>query len=229
MSLDKISKSRIWPALWHLFARAFALLGLPLLAWGVDDVVGFLAHPARQAYALVALAQILIFTTLVYRMPPAREREYPIDQAHWQMDMFEYGFILAIFGDRRDILAWADLPALRWLGLGIYLLGAILAIWANLTWVRHLRREKENALEHPVFLSSGPYRWIRHPGLLAILTYSLGYVFIFRSWSALALWLPLAAGFLHRIQTAERGFAELFGADWAERCRASKRIIPFWY
>ena len=39
MTLDKILKSRIWPALWHLFARTFALLGLPLLAWGVDALI----------------------------------------------------------------------------------------------------------------------------------------------------------------------------------------------
>ncbi len=229
MSLDKILKSRIWPTLWQTFARAFILLGLPLLAWGVDDAAGFLSNPARRVYAVIAVAQVLILATIVYLTPPLPEREYPIDQAHWQMDMFEYGFILAIFGDRRNILAWAEIPALRWLGLGIYLLGAILAIWSNVTWMRNQRLEAGNALEHPVLLPDGPYRWIRHPGLLATLIYSLGFALLFRSWSGLALWLPLMAGFLHRIKLAEMGFAELFGDVWAARCRVSKRLIPFWY
>ena len=173
MSLNKILKSRIWPALWQIFARAFILLGLPLLAWGVDDAAGFLSNPARRAYAVVAVAQVLILATIVYLTPPLPEREYPIDQAHWQMDLFEYGFILAIFGDRRNILAWPEIPALRWLGLGIYLLGAILAIWSNVTWMRNQRRGAGNALEHPVLLSDGPYRWIRYyDDALLVDTYS---------------------------------------------------------
>ena len=52
-----------------LFAIGAAIfIGLPLVAWGVGDIGGFFAHPARAGYALLTL---LMQVVIVARMPEA--------------------------------------------------------------------------------------------------------------------------------------------------------------
>jgi protein-S-isoprenylcysteine O-methyltransferase Ste14 len=118
---------------------------------------------------------------------------------------------------------------LRWLGLGVYLLAALYSLWASLTWVNHLRREAESALDDPVLLSEGPYRWTRYPSLLALMLYSFGFALAFRSWLGLALMVPLIYISLRRIGILEKTYAERYQRVWAVRCQASWRIIPFVY
>ena len=229
MSINKILKSRIWPAAWQVFVRFYAMLILPLLAWGVDDLPGFFSNPVRMTFAIIVMLQALIGAWLVYIMPPQPKNEPPIDLAHWQIDMYHFIFILAAYGDRRTILAWAENPSVRWAGLGIYLVGVVLSVWATLTWVNHLRRETGGVQADPVFLFDGPYKLIRHPGLLSIIIYCLGFALAFRSWVGLALLIPLTAGFIHRIKNIERDLAEQYKQVWPLRRHTSKRLFPFLY
>jgi protein-S-isoprenylcysteine O-methyltransferase Ste14 len=229
MALKKILKSRVWPAAWQVFVRFYALLFLPLLGWGVGDLRGFFFNPVRMTFAVIVMLQALIGAWLVYVTPPQPEHEHPIDLAHWQMDMYHFVFILAAYGDRRDVLVWAENPSVRWAGLGIYLAGAVLSVWAALTWVDHLRRETGCVQVAPALLFDGPFKFIRHPGLLCIIIYCLGFALAFRSWVGLALLIPLTAGFIHRIKNMERDLAEQYKQVWSQRCHTSKRLFPFLY
>ncbi len=229
MSLNTILKSRLWPAAWQIFVRIYALLLLPLLGWGVNDLSGFLSNPVRRTFAVIVLLQALIGAWLVYSMPPQPEQEPPIDLTHWQIDMYHVIFIVAAYGDRRNVLTWAENPSVRWTGLGIYLLGAALSIWAMLTWVNHLRKGTGSVQADPVLLFDGPYKLIRHPGLLCLILYCLGFALTFRSWAGLALLIPLTAGFIHRIQNMERDLAQQYKQIWPLRIRMTKRLFPFLY
>lgn len=229
MSLHKILKSRIWPAAWQIFVRFYALLILPLLAWGVDDLPGFFSNQVRMTFAIIVMLQALIGAWLVYILPPQPKHEHPIDLAHWQIDMYHVIFLVAAFGDRRNILAWAENPPVRWAGLGVYLAGAVLSVWANRTWVNHLRRETGRVQVDPALLLEGPYKFIRHPGLLCLIIYCLGFALAFRSWAGLALLIPLIAGFIHRIKNMEMDFAEQYKQVWSLRRHTSKRLFPFLY
>ncbi len=229
MSLDTILKSRIWLAVWQVFVRFYAMLFLPLLAWGVGDLGGFFSNRVRVTFAVVVALQALIGAWLVYVTPPQPKHDHPVDLTHWQIDMYHFVFILAAYGDRRDILSWAENPSVRWAGLGIYLAGVALSVWANLAWVRHLRRETGGIQVDPALLMDGPYKFIRHPGLLCIIIYCLGFAITFRSWIGLALLIPLTAGFIHRIQNMEKDLAEQHKQVWSLRYRTSKRLFPFLY
>lgn len=229
MSLNTILNSRVWPAAWQIFVRIYALLLLPLLGWGVNDLSGFLSNPVRSTFAIIVLLQALIGAWLVYIMPPQPEQEPPIDLTHWQIDMYHVIFIVAAYGDRRNVLTWAENPLVRWIGLGIYLVGAALSIWAMLTWVNHLRKRTGNVQADPVLLFDGPYKLIRHPGLLCLIIYCLGFALAFRSWAGLALLIPLIAGFIHRIQNMERDLAQHYKQIWPLRIRTTKRLFPFLY
>ena len=118
---------------------------------------------------------------------------------------------------------------MRWAGLGIYLAGEVLSAWATLTWVNHLRKNTGRVQVDPVLLLDGPYRFIRHPGLLCIIIYGLGFALAFRSWVGLVLLIPLTAGFIHRIKNMERDLAEQYKQVWSLRRHTSKRLFPFLY
>ncbi len=229
MSLPGILRCRVWPAAWQLFARAFVLVGLPLLAWGLDDSAGFFAEPARAGYAAACIGQALALARLVYVTPPQPPHDHHDELPDWHGHMYEVILILAAYGDRRAILTWAGNPALRWAGLGIALIGVVLSIWANHTWSNPLRRAAGDAWADPVMLAEGPFKWIRHPGLLCQALYSLGFAVVCRSWIGLALMLPLIAIFTSRIRYFEKLYAGEYGQAWEERRRASWRILPFLY
>ena len=229
MSLNKILESRVWPAAWQVFVRLYAMLLLPLLAWGVNDLRNFFSHPVRRTFAVIVLLQALIGAWLVYITPPQPEYENPTDLTHWQIGMYHVIFLVAAFGDRRNVLAWAENLPVRWSGLGIYVVGVALSVWAARTWIDHLRNETGRTLVEPALLLDGPYKFIRHPGLLCLIIYCLGFTLTFRSWIGLVLLIPLTAGFLHRIKNMERDLAVQYKQVWSLRRHTSKRLFPFLY
>ena len=229
MDFNKIFKSRIWPALWQLFSRTFILMGLPLLAWGLDDPAGFFSNPVRTSYIIIVAAQALLHAWMIYITPPQPHHEPRFDIARWHAYMFETIFVLAAFGDRRNALTWNENPSLRWLGLGIYLIGVGISVWANITWVNHLRNEGERAFDDPVLLFDGPFKWIRHPAFLSLIFYCLGFAIAYRSWVGLWLMIPLMSGIVNRIRSFERIYSVQYKKIWPLRRHTSKRIIPFLY
>lgn len=220
-------KAQLWPAIWSAFGRTFVLLGLALLGWGLDDLTGFFAHPARAGLAALALASGLFLGWLRYRTPP--QPNQPHEPEHWHYSLSELVFILAAFGDRRNVLTWAENPSLRWVGLAIYLLAALYFAWANLTWVTHLRRELENSLEVPALLTSGPYRWTRYPTLLGLFLLTSGATLVFRSWVGLVFLLPLLWVIFRRAQIWDEALIRDYKQNGVTRCQTSKRVIPFVY
>jgi protein-S-isoprenylcysteine O-methyltransferase Ste14 len=228
-ALDKISISKLQAGRRTGFFTLVYMLVLALLAWGVDDFAGFLVHPVRIGLIVVALTHALFHGRIARYLPIRPNREQQHDPEHWHYSLAELISILAAFGDRRNILTWAENPSLRWVGLGIFLLGSIYATWANLTWINHLLHEAERAYDSSVLLSKGPFRWTRYPSLLSLFFCSLGFTLAFRSWMGLALIVPLIYIIIRRINQWEKIYAECYGRDWALRCQASKRIIPFLY
>ena len=226
---DQIFKSRIWPASWRFLSVCLIYVGLPLLAWGTNDWRGFLSNPVRTSFSVVSIVYALILAWLVYITPSQTEEEHRFDLGRWHAYMFESIFVLSAFGDRRGILAWAENPTLRWLGMAIYLIGMGVSIWANFTWVNHLRWEAGRAVDNPVLLYEGPFHWIRYPSMLSLAIYCLGFALMFRSWVGLFMMLPLIAGILNRINSLEKIYAEKYKRTWPLRRHASKKIIPYLY
>lgn len=229
MPNDLMLISRIWSAIWQFFVRLYAFLLLPLLAWGVDDLASFFSNQIRTTFAILVILQALLGAWLAGSMPPRPNGEHPPDFTHWQIDMYHFIFILAAYGDRRNVLTWAENPAVQWTGLGIYLAGVLISYWATFTVISHLRHEETLVHVEPALLEDGPYKFIRHPGLLCLIIYSLGFALAFRSWTGLVLLIPLIAGFMHRIKNTEKDLAERYTQFWAVRRHTSNRLFPFLY
>ena len=227
--LNRILKSKFWPALGRFVTNCWIYLGLPLLAWDTNDLRGFLSNPIRASFFALVIGSAFFSAWLVYITPLRPNGEHRFDLARWHAYMFETIFVISAFGDRRGILAWTENPAVRWAGLGIYMIGTGISIWSNLTWVNHLRREAERAVEEPALLFEGPFHWIRYPSLLYLTIYCLGVVLIFRSWIGLFLMIPLIIGMINRINNMEKVFTEKYKRVWPLRRHTSKKLIPFLY
>ncbi len=117
-------------------AGVLLFVGLPLLGWGVMDVDGFLANPARLAYVvLVSLIQaaLVIFWPGVGRQGQAGAqvvRQQRIVVVLMQVLTLAI-IILAPYCDRRSIAVFDDILPLRYLGLALFTLGFIGMNWAE--------------------------------------------------------------------------------------------------
>jgi protein-S-isoprenylcysteine O-methyltransferase Ste14 len=125
-------------------------------------------------------------------------------------------------------MAWASvlLPTwLRWLGLGLGLLGGTLILWTFHNLGRNLTDTVVTRKQHTL-VTTGPYRWIRHPfytsALLAILANSL----------AAANWFFFAAGALMflllviRSRKEEENLIARFGDEYRNYRKRTGRFVP---
>jgi protein-S-isoprenylcysteine O-methyltransferase Ste14 len=111
------------------------------------------------------------------------------------------------------------------LGLALFGIGLLFAIWARVhigrNWGTPMSRKKE-----PELVTSGPYRFVRHPIYSGILLAAAG--------TALALgwfWLIVVglAGiyFIYAATVEERYLTEQFPDAYPDYKRSSKMLVPF--
>lgn len=115
-----------------------------------------------------------------------------------------------------------DLPVL---GTILVFLGLLFAFWAR--W--HLGRNWSGTVtvkQGHTLITSGPYRWVRHPIYSGIVLALLG--------TALAIGAPygfiatalILFGFVVKLNVEEARMRETFPADYAEYSRHTARLIP---
>jgi protein-S-isoprenylcysteine O-methyltransferase Ste14 len=110
-------------------------------------------------------------------------------------------------------------------GLVLFGLGLAFAIWARLhigrNWGQPMSRKDE-----PELVTSGPYRFVRHPIYSGILTAGVGTAFAL-SW----LWLvPVAAAgayFIYGATVEERDLTEQFPDTYPAYKQSTKMLVPF--
>ncbi|MEM0942092.1 MAG: isoprenylcysteine carboxylmethyltransferase family protein [Bacteroidota bacterium] len=117
----------------------------------------------------------------------------------------------------------------QYFGLILLLLGSSIRIWAIL----HLGKYFSNAVsfnsEHKL-IKSGPYKLIRHPSYLGAYLAIIGSALFLKSivFFLIGLIVMLSA-YLYRIKVEEIGLIELFGSEYQEYKKKSKKMIPFVY
>ncbi len=76
-------------------------------------------------------------------------------------------------------------------------------------------------------VTSGIYRFIRHPQYTGILLFTLGWILHWPSVVTLALWPILIAAYVWLARQEERDALEAFGPAYAEYAQSTKRFAPF--
>ena len=208
-------------------------VGLPLSGWGIEDLAGFFANPARLGYALVAcLLQLFV----VLRLPDvgngsrqgtqivARQRVVVALLAVLPLAIV----VSAPYCDRRALAALAAPMFLRDLGVVLFAFGFLMMMWAEATLGRQFSVQVTIQPDHRL-VTAGPYRYLRHPRYLGILIFALGISLVFRSGLALLLVVVMAPVLLWRIHDEEVLLHRTFGADWERYAHHSWRLLPYLY
>jgi len=101
----------------------------------------------------------------------------------------------------------------------------LLMIWARVTFGRRSFHAAANPTAGGL-VTSGPYRYIRHPIYTAVCLFGWAGVAAHRSAAGVALGVVLLAGGLMRMLSEERLVAERY-PEYGEYAKRTKRMIPF--
>jgi protein-S-isoprenylcysteine O-methyltransferase Ste14 len=116
-------------------------------------------------------------------------------------------------------------PWLAGVGLALFALGLAFAIWAR----RHIGRNWGTPMSwknEPELVTSGPYRFVRHPIYAGILLAGVGST-VALSWLWLTAVLLAAVYFIYSATVEERYLTEQFPADYPAYKRSTKMLVPF--
>lgn len=212
-------------------ASLLIFVGLPLLGWGLRDVPRFFHHPVRVAYVVVIL--LLQVFAVIYNPQVGRNREnrktgvaqYKVDLILIQIFSFAIVFF-APFSDGHSIGVLNLGGTARYLGIVLLVPGFLLMQMAEKHLDRQFSIQVTLQKDHKL-IQSGPYKFIRHPRYLGILTFFLGISLTFRSFLAIFLVAALCLVFIWRIYTEESLMEQEFGTEWEAYRKRSWRIVPF--
>jgi protein-S-isoprenylcysteine O-methyltransferase Ste14 len=125
-------------------------------------------------------------------------------------------------------MSWSSLPLpvwLRWLGLAAAGLGGILFVWAVHTLGKNLTDTVVTRRDHSL-VTSGPYRWVRHPFYVACLLAVPGVSLAMANWYFLVV-AGIGLGLLVvRTRIEEEKLIERFGDDYRDYMKRVGRFVP---
>ena len=200
-----------------------AVLGLAALGWG--GIAAFLAHPARLALVLIALA----LTAAAMFSEGNLSRGVREDRAdRWVLVAFAIvGALLSYvpaLDDRLDF--WTiDGDAVRWTGVALFAVGGALRLWPVFVLGRRFSGLVAIQPDHAL-VTTGVYARIRHPSYLGLVVASVGWALTFRSGVGLLLAAALLVPLVARIRDEERLLAAEFRDEWDAYFRRTWRLVP---
>jgi len=111
------------------------------------------------------------------------------------------------------------------IGVALCVLGMVFAVWAR--W--HLGKNwsgTPSIKENHELVTSGPYRFVRHPIYTGMLVALLGSAFTGGVvW--LAIFIIFCVNFLYRVPLEERYMMQIFPQEYPEYKKKTKILIPF--
>jgi protein-S-isoprenylcysteine O-methyltransferase Ste14 len=116
-------------------------------------------------------------------------------------------------------------PVLTAAGLVLFYLGLAIAIWARLNlggnWGTPMSRKDE-----PELVTTGPYRWVRHPIYSGLILAVAGIALAISLWGLIAV-AALTGFFAYSATREEAYLTERFPDSYPAYRRSTKMLIPF--
>jgi protein-S-isoprenylcysteine O-methyltransferase Ste14 len=142
-----------------------------------------------------------------------------------ELSMYIALLFLPLF-DRHGIGVIHEGNMVRWLGVVLSGLGFTLVFWSGVALGRQYSADVTIQKGHHL-ITSGVYRFIRHPRYLGVIALAIGISCVFRSWIGLIASLVFLAVLIYRISDEEATMHKEFGMEWEAYCENSWRLIPF--
>ena len=129
----------------------------------------------------------------------------------------------------------AHLPAARLpyplpcylVGLTLFVLGLLIRWTAIIHLGRFFTVNVAIAEDHRL-ITTGPYRYVRHPSYTGSLLIFLGYgLCMLNFWSIAAVLIPIGLAFLWRVRVEEAALREAFGERYRAYAAKTPRLLPF--
>ncbi len=143
--------------------------GLPLCGWGLSDLAGFTADPARRSYlVLVFLLNLIVVATKPRAEELTRRPQKIVARQRLAVGLLQLLSILIVvagpFCDRRDI-AVIQIQVIRYWGLFLFAVGFLGLHWAEVALGKQFSVQVAIQEGHRL-VTDGPYRYLRHPRYL---------------------------------------------------------------
>ena len=191
--------------------------------------------PFRLAIVIIAILQLAISRRYLHAADAEKSIAQPRAEGPllaWSAGLFiaAYGICVFLWLLNPAWMAWASIsfPAgLRWSGAPCMALGASLHLWGTHHLGRNLTVTISTRADHAL-ISSGPYRWVRHPLYTGGMVESLGVALLVANWavavSAVAFWVVVAL----RTAKEEAVLEQTFGENYRDYRRRVGRFLPQW-
>ncbi|MFX0171417.1 MAG: methyltransferase family protein [Candidatus Hodarchaeota archaeon] len=115
---------------------------------------------------------------------------------------------------------------IRWIGVILTVLGICvefstqLYLGRNYTTLLHLRKEQS-------LITTGPYRYVRHPMYSALITVGIGLSLLSANWYFGLPFIATIVIIILRIKKEEEVMIKKFGEEYIQYMKRTKRFIPF--
>jgi protein-S-isoprenylcysteine O-methyltransferase Ste14 len=219
------------------FSTLLLYLGLPLLGWGIDDLGGFFSLYPRLGYAtLIAIFGLVVGYQAIDAPEGIRGGKGEEGKLVYRQSIVRVVMVLLLyfaltflpFADRRSIGVMVDAQAVRWFGLVLSGLGCALVFWSGVALGRQYSAEVTIQKDHQL-ITTGLYRYIRHPRYLGVICLAIGLSLVYHSWIGLVASILFLGILLLRMRDEETLLHEEFGQMWDTYCIQSWRLIPHLY
>jgi protein-S-isoprenylcysteine O-methyltransferase Ste14 len=224
-------------AVTFFIATLLIYLGVSLLGWGFDDLMGYFSQAPRLWYAVtVGLFSLAVGVQAYGSTEGIRGGSGEKSKFVFRQRVVRVGLVLSLyialffipFCDRRGIAVFNDGDIARWLGVGLSVLGYGLIFWSGLALGKQYSADVTIQTDHHL-ITGGIYRFIRHPRYLGVIALSVGISCVFRSWIGLAASVIFLGVLLFRIRDEEAVMHKEFGIEWESYCVHSWHLIPYIY
>jgi protein-S-isoprenylcysteine O-methyltransferase Ste14 len=119
-----------------------------------------------------------------------------------------------------------ELPlAVRWLGVVMGVLSDLLAYWTFSNLGKNVTPTVVTRANHTL-VTSGPYRWVRHPLYVMGLIAYLGFAFLAQNWFIALMSVIVFVIIAMRASKEEARLVETFGDAYREYMRRTGKFIP---
>jgi len=208
----------------------FLLFAIGFMVQGWGDRAGLLSHSARVGLIAVFALSTLILLFVPFELFATGTKEIP--RQRW-LTFVALGAVGGLcwylpYADRWDLFVWPESAVLRYSGLTATAVGMAIRI-VSMAQLGQLFSGFVTLQPEHRLVTTGCYRWVRHPIYSGSLLAFAGFFLVFRSQLVLIAVPAYLLGTLMRIADEERLFTETFGAEYEQYRARTWRLFPFVY